>query len=147
VTDDIAAFKFNTMVAGLMEYTNYLQKARETDTVKSSAWREAIEALLLMLAPSAPHVSEELWHMIGKPYSIHQQKWPMWDAKIAAEEMFTVVVQVNGKVRDRLEFAVGASEAEVKEAAMKSENVQRHLAGKPPRQVIYVPGKLVNIVV
>lgn len=146
VTEDVEHFRFNTMIAAMMEFTNYLQKARETHVVKSPAWREAIESFLLMLAPSAPHMTEELWQMIGKPYSIHQQQWPKWDAKIAAEETFTVVVQVNGKVRERLEFAVGASDAEVKDAALHAENVQRHLAGAAPRQVIYVPGKLVNVV-
>ncbi|MBI3537255.1 MAG: class I tRNA ligase family protein, partial [Chloroflexi bacterium] len=96
VTQDIENFKFNTMIAALMEFANYLQKARETDAVESSAWREAIEAFVLMLAPNAPHIAEEMWQRIGKPYSVHQQPWPKWDAKIAAEEMFTLVVQVNG---------------------------------------------------
>jgi leucyl-tRNA synthetase len=146
VTVDMDAFKFNTMVAAMMEFTNYLQKARKTDAVKSPAWREAIESFLMMLAPSTPHFSEELWQKIGKPYSIHQQEWPKWDPKIAAEETFTIVVQVNGKVRDRLEFPVGAAEAEVKDAALQSENVKRHLDGAAPRRVIFVPGKLVNIV-
>jgi leucyl-tRNA synthetase len=123
-----------------------LKKVRETDVAKTAAWNGVIESLLLMLAPSAPHMTEELWQMTGKPYSIHQQQWPKWDAKIAAEEMFTVVVQVNGKVRDRIEFPAGTSDAEVKDAALKAENVQRHLAGAVPRQVIYVPGKLVNVV-
>jgi leucyl-tRNA synthetase len=146
VTDDIEHFRFNTMIAAMMEFTNYLQKARETEVVKTRAWNEAINSFLLMLAPSAPHMTEELWQRMGKPYSIHQQRWPEWDPRVAAEEMFTVVVQVNGKVRDRLEFAVGTSDAEVKEAALKAENVQRHLAGATPRQVIYVPGKIVNVV-
>ncbi len=147
VTEDIAAFKFNTMIAALMEFTNYMQKAREAGAVGSPAWSEAMEALLLMLAPSAPHLAEELWQRIGKPYSVHQQTFPRWDAQIAAEEKFTLIVQVNGKVRDRIELNVGASEAEARSAAMESENVQRHVAGKMPRQVIYVAERLINIVV
>ncbi len=146
-TQELTAFKFNTTVAALMEFTNYLQKARETAVVKSPAWGEAIEALLLMLAPAAPHITEELWERIGKPYSIHQQAWLPWDPKIAAEEMFTLIAQVNGKVRDRIELPVGVSETEAKTAALKSENVLKYLSGKVPAQVIYVPGRLVNIVV
>ncbi|CAG0941250.1 leucyl-tRNA synthetase [Anaerolineae bacterium] len=147
VTEELIAFKFNTTVAALMEFTNYLQKARETAVVKSPAWREAIEALLLMLAPAAPHITEELWERIGKPYSIHQQAWLQWDPKIAADEMFTLIAQVNGKVRDRIELPVGVSETDAKSAALNSPSVQRHLDGKTLAQVIYVPGRLVNIVV
>ncbi len=147
VTQDIEAFKFNTMIAALMEFTNYLQKAREVGAVKSPAWREAIEAFALMLAPSAPHLAEEMWARIGKSYSIHQQQWPQWDPKVVAEEMFTLVVQVNGKVRDRIELPANISEAAAKDAAFKSESVQKYVEGKTPRQVIYVPGKLVNIVI
>jgi leucyl-tRNA synthetase len=145
--DDIDAFRFNTMVAALMEYTNYLQKVKETSLFGTPAWNEAIEALLLMLAPSAPHIVEELWERIGKPYSVHQQRWPAYDPAAAAEELFTLVVQVNGKVRGKVELPVGIGEEQAKQAAMNGENVQRHLQGKTPKQVIYVPNKLVNIVV
>jgi leucyl-tRNA synthetase len=144
--DDIEAFHFNTMVAALMEYTNYLQKARETAVYGTSLWNEAIEALVLMLVPSAPHLAEELWERLGKPYSVHQQKWPEYDAAAAAEEMFTLVVQIDGKVRGKIELPVGVGEEEAKRAAMQEENVQRHLQGKVPKQLIYVPGRLVNIV-
>jgi leucyl-tRNA synthetase len=147
VTEDLEAFRFNTMVAALMEYTNYLQKAREQVPSASDAWREAIDALVLMIAPSAPHLAEELWQKMGRAYSVHQQAWPAWDEKIAAEEVFTLAVQVNGKVRDRVTLPVGVSEAEAKDAALKAENVQKYLQGKPPKQVIYVPGRLVNVVV
>ncbi len=146
-TEGMETFRFNTMIAALMEYSNYLQKARETPLLNSSVWQEAIKTLLLMLAPSAPHFAEELWQRIGGPYSIHQQAWPKWDPKIAAEEMVTLAVQVNGKVRDRIEMPVGASEPEVQEAALGSENVRRYLGGKAPSQIIYVPGRLVSIVV
>src|SRR5574341_944058 len=146
VTEYIENFRFNTMIAALMEFTNYMQKARETAVVKSPAWREAIESLLLMLAPSAPHIAEELWERIGKPYSIHQQAWPRFDPAIAQEETFTLVVQVNGKVRAKVELPVGVSEEEARVAALREENVQRHLNGKQPAQVIYVPGRLISIV-
>ena len=135
------------MVAALMEYTNYLQKVKVTSLYGTPAWNEAIERLLLMLAPSAPHIAEELWERSGKPYSIHQQRWPEYDSRLAAAEMFTLVVQVNGKVRSKMEMPVGVSEGEAKTAALGDENVKRFLQGKAPSQVYFVPNKLVNVVV
>lgn len=146
VGDDIGAFRFNTMVAALMEFTNYMQKVKETAIYGSPAWHEAIEALVLLLAPSAPHLAEELWERLGKPYSVHQQQWPRYDAAAAAEEMFTLIIQVDGKVRGKVELPVGTGEAEAKQAALNDENVKRHLMGKKPSQLIYVPNRLVNIV-
>jgi leucyl-tRNA synthetase len=92
-------------------------------------------------------MAEEMWARKGRRYSIHQQKWPQFDAALAADEMITLPVQINGRLRDRLEFPAGASEAEIKQGALSAQNVLRHLAGATPRQVIYVPGRLVNIVV
>jgi leucyl-tRNA synthetase len=83
---------------------------------------------------------------MGKPYSIHEQSWPKWDQAIAAEEMLTLIVQVNGKVRDRIQVPVGITEEEAKELALASEKVRRHTEDKETRKVIYVPGRLVNIV-
>jgi leucyl-tRNA synthetase len=144
---DMESFSFNTMIAALMEFNNYLMKAKETAVVATAAWDEAVENLLLLMAPSMPHVSEELWGRLGKPYSIHQQSWPEWDDELAAEEMFELVAQVNGKVRDRLPVPVDIGEEEAREKVLASENVQRHMGGKEPVRVIYVPGKLVNVVV
>jgi leucyl-tRNA synthetase len=144
---DMESFSFNTMIAALMEFNNYLMKAKETAVVATEAWDEAIENLLLLMAPSMPHISEELWSRLGKPYSIHQQGWPEWDDELAAEEIFELVAQVNGKVRDRLPVPVDIGEEEAKQKVLASESVQRHLGGKEPVRVIYVPGKLVNVVV
>ncbi len=105
------------------------------------------EKLLLMLAPSAPHLAEELWARTGRPYSIHQQAWPIYDDELAADEMVTVVVQVNGKLRDRLTVAADASEAEIRELALASERVRASLNGRDPAKAVYVPGKLLNLVV
>ena len=110
-------------------------------------WAEAITIYLRMMAPVTPHIAEELWNRLGKPYSIHTQSWPVVDEEAAAEEMVTLVVQVNGKLRDRIIVPVSITQAEAQAAALSSEAVQRLLAGKPPRKVIVVPGKLVNIVV
>jgi leucyl-tRNA synthetase len=110
------------------------------------AWDEAIEALLLMLAPACPHIAEELWARIGQPYSVHQQAWPVWDQKVAAEERITLVVQINGKVRDRVNVPVDVDEETARSLALASEGIRRHLKGKDVVKVIVVPGRLVNIV-
>jgi len=147
VTDDMEDFAFNTIIAGLMEFTNALLKAKGTPVYGTEAWEEAIETLLLLLAPCCPHVAEELWARTGRPYSIHQQSWPQYNPDLAAEEMITLVVQVNGKVRARLEVPADITEEAAREAALSDANVQRHVGGKEIRKVIYVPGRLVNIVV
>jgi leucyl-tRNA synthetase len=146
-SQDMEAFSFNTMLAALMEFSNYLIKARESAVVRTPAWAEAIRALVLLTAPTFPHISEELWAQLGQPYSVHQQPWPAWDAQLAAEEMITIVVQVNGKVRDRFEAPVDIGDAEAKARALASEGVKKYLAGQSPPKLIYVPGRLVNIVV
>jgi leucyl-tRNA synthetase len=147
VTDDIEGFRFNTLIAALMEMTNGLYQARDAGPVDRDAWNEATRSLLLMMAPIAPHISEELWERTGGPYSIHLQSWPEADAELAREDEVTLVVQVNGKVRHRIQVPVEISEERAKELALGSEQVRRHLEGKQPRRVIYVPGKLVNVVV
>jgi leucyl-tRNA synthetase len=147
VTRDFETFEFNTIVSGLMELLNDMYKARELGLSGMPEWNEVQEIYLRMMAPVTPHVAEELWARLGKPYSIHTQPWPAVDEGAAAEEQITLVVQVNGKLRDRILVAVDISEADAKAAALASEAVQKHLEGKPPRKVILVPGKLVNIVV
>jgi leucyl-tRNA synthetase len=147
VTDDLEAFAFNTIIAGLMEFTNALVKAKKTSVYGTDAWDEAIETLLLLLAPSCPHIAEELWARTGRSYSVHQQSWPEFDPSLAAEEVITLVVQINGKVRARLEVSADITEEAARAAALADENIQRHLGGKEPRQMIYVPGRLVNVVV
>ena len=100
-----------------------------------------------MLAPVAPHITEELWQKTGHAYSIHTQAWPKVDEVAAAQDEITLVVQVNGKVRDRITVPADISDADAKSTALKSAVVEKSLEGKPPRQVIYVKGRLVNIVV
>ena len=146
ITRDFERFEFNTIVSGLMELLNEMYQAREAGASGTPEWNEAVDIYLRMMAPVTPHIAEELWSRLGKPYSIHTQPWPELDAAAAAEEQITLVVQVNGKVRDRLSLPYGASEEEVRTAALGSEAVQKYLAGKTPRQVIVVPGRLVNIV-
>jgi leucyl-tRNA synthetase len=147
VTDDLEAFSFNTAIARMMEFSNALQKAKRTPVYATDAWNEAVETLLLLLAPSCPHIAEELWERTGRPYSIHERSWPTFDPELAAEEMITLVVQVNGRLRARLEVPADITEEEAKRAALADENVQRHTESKEMKRLIYVPGRLVNVVV
>jgi leucyl-tRNA synthetase len=147
VGQDMEQFSFNTAVAALMELRNAIADAQRDRRASQEAWDEAISTLLLLLAPIAPHITEELWARRGGEYSIHQQEWPEWDESIAREETITLVVQVNGKVRAKLEVPAGIDNAEAERIALEEENIQRFLDGKQPRKVIVVPGRLVNIVV
>ena len=146
-TNDMELFKFNTMLAALMEFNNYLIKAKTTPIVHAPIWDEAIRTLILLLAPSAPHLTEELWLRIGGDGSVHVQSWPEWSNELAAEEMVTVVVQINGKVRDRFESPAGIGEEEAVEKALSSQRSEKHLEGKELVKVIFVKDRLVNIVV
>jgi len=147
VTEDIEKMRFNTMLAALMEFTNSLNKVKEEGSVTEADWQEAIRTLLLLLAPSAPHIAEELWQRIGNEYSIHNQNWPSWDEELTKEEQITLVVQVNGKLRDKITASTQITEEEAKEKALSSQRVKTYIDGKSIIKTIYVPGKLVNIVV
>jgi leucyl-tRNA synthetase len=147
VTHDFEMFEFNTIVSALMEFSNTLVKAKETPLYKTAVWEEAIRSFLLMLAPVTPHLAEELWTRLGYPYSIHLQAWPAFDEAAAADEVITLAVQVNGKVRDRIQVPADASENAVRQAALAAAGAQKHTEGKQVVKVIYAPKQLVNIVV
>lgn len=102
---------------------------------------------MLRLAPFAPHLAEELWERQGKENSVHRQPWPQADADALREELATIVVQVNGRVRDRIQMPAGAGEEQAVEAALASENVKRHLNGRRPRTGAYVPDRLLNLAI
>ena len=142
VTDHIERLRFNTALAAMMDQRNYLAKLKPEEL-----GRFALEAYILMLGPMAPHITEEIWRALGHENSIHLESWPKFDPELTKEETVTVVIQINGKVRDRLQVDAAAPEAEVIAMALASEVVKRHLDGKQPKKVIYVAGKLVSIVV
>ena len=148
VTRDLEEYEFNTVISSLMEFTNALFKFRESPLYGTPVWEEAMNILLLLTAPVAPHISEELWHRRkgATTPSIHLQAWPEFDPALAAEEMATVVVQVNGKVRERLQLPIGADKAEAQRLALASEAVQKWIEGRTPRQIVFVPDRLINIV-
>ena len=147
VGEDIAGFRFNTAIAALMEFNNLLMKAKESPVVGSPIWEESIRSLLLLMAPIFPHISEELWQRIGHSDSVHLQSWPEGDPEKAKEDEITVVVQVNGKNRDKLTVAPFTPAEALEEMALATEGVQKWLDGKQVRKVIVVPDKLVNVVV
>jgi leucyl-tRNA synthetase len=146
VSHDINNFEFNTVISGLMELTNQIATAREAGLAGVDSFEQAVEVLLLMMAPPTPHIAEELWARSGKPYSIHNQPWPEFDPELAQEDEITLVIQVNGKVRDRITVPAGISDDEARELALASETAGRFVGDKEPREVIVVSGRLVNIV-
>ncbi len=146
LTRDFNNFEFNTIISGLMELLNFMMEAKQKGAWGTSAWGEVVEIYILMLAPVAPHIAEELWELLGKPYSIHQQNWPVVDEKAAAEDKIVLVVQINGKVRDRITVSSAITEEEAKTEALASPIIEKFMEGKQPKKVIYVPGRLVNIV-
>jgi leucyl-tRNA synthetase len=152
VTADYEAFRFNTMVARLMELANALFRYRGTPVAGGRAWSEAIRLLLLMLAPAAPHIAEELWARAatadGRAWSsIHAERWPEVDSLAVAEATREVPVQVDGKLRDRIVVPSDAEETTVERLALASTKVQAALGGRPPARVVVAGGgRLVNLV-
>ncbi|HET9223645.1 MAG TPA: leucine--tRNA ligase, partial [Roseiflexaceae bacterium] len=140
VSQDVRELGYNTAIAALMEYTTAIQQRDEL-------YAEEVEGLLLLLAPFAPHIAEELWERIGRPYSIHQQAWPTADAALLVRETETIAIQINGRTRATVELPAGTSQAEAVEAARQVETVQRYLNGAAMRRVVYVPGRIINLVV
>jgi leucyl-tRNA synthetase len=149
VTEDIERFHFNTAIAAVMELVNYLYQIKDgiEETPQAGAvWRETIESLILLLSPFVPYVAEELWKDVGKKESVVMAPWPEYDQEAITEEEIVIVVQVNGKLRDRLLIPVSSKEEEIKAMAMTSPKVRRYIDGKEVKKTIFVPQKLVNIV-
>jgi len=146
VAEDYEDFRFNTAIARMMELTNAIIRGRDAGQAGGKAYAEAVDTLLLLLAPVAPHVTEELWERRGHEYSIHQQSWPEADSSLTLTDTLELPVQVDGKLRDRLVVTPETPPEEIERMALASPHVQRYLAGRAPRRVIQIPGKLVNIV-
>lgn len=141
VDQDMEVMKFNTAIAAFMKFTNLW-----TEGKRSLSKKEA-ETFLKLLAPTAPHISEELWEKVGNKKSIFLEKWPRYDEKLIQEKSWQLVIQINGKVRDKIEVKKDISEKEVKELALSQDRVKKWLNNKEPKKIIYVPGKLINLVV
>jgi leucyl-tRNA synthetase len=147
VTQDMEEFSFNTAVAAIMELRNTIVASQRASNVSRETWDEAVDSLLLLLAPISPHITEELWSQRGHAYSIHRQDWPQWDEEIARDEMISLIVQINGKTRDKIDVPANMDDEALRRIALESDKVQGFLDGKPPRKLIVARGTLVNIVV
>jgi leucyl-tRNA synthetase len=142
------ALRRRTHQAILMALRNDLKAAKNAANVGAAVWDKTIETMLILMAPFTPFIAEELWIETGHAYSIHDQPWPEFDPEIAAEDVITLVVQINGKVRDRIQVPADISEEDAIRLALASEGAQRHMDGKEPRKVIYIGQRgMVNIVV
>ncbi|HET6593253.1 MAG TPA: class I tRNA ligase family protein, partial [Xanthomonadales bacterium] len=148
VSDDVSRrYTFNTAIAAVMELTNHLSRFNAGDAAGRAVVREAWLAIVRLLAPITPHICEELWAELGGEGRLYNTAWPEADEAARERRQVTLVVQVNGKLRARLELEPGASREQALEQAMGIENVQRHTEGKDIRKVIHVPDRLLNIVV
>ena len=146
VSEDLERFKFNTSISTLMEYTNSLSKIWSAGC-NNEIWKESIIILIKLLAPMAPHITEELWELKGQKFSVHNQEFPSWDDQLISTDAKTIVVQINGKVRSQFDIEGTKSEEEVFEIALNNEKVKENIAGKEIIKKIYVKDKLVNFVV
>jgi leucyl-tRNA synthetase len=146
VTERIEEFRFNTMVSALMEFTNHLSDLRRAGNWRSAAYHEALEVLLRLLAPAAPHIADELWQRTRHSGSVHQQTWPTWDSELARDEVRKIPVQVDGKVRQVMKIPIDASQIEAEEKALALAGLQQHLAGREVARIFYIPGKILSIV-
>ncbi len=145
VTDDIRRLSFNTAIAGLMEFVNDLYKFK-IDGYSKDAWHEALSALVQMIEPFAPHMANELWEQLGNEGLVQNAQWPEWDEALIVEDVITIAVQVNGKLRGEIQVGKDTDPEEIKAHALAHENVARFVTGEP-KKVIYVPGRLVSVVV
>ncbi|MBI5789077.1 MAG: leucine--tRNA ligase [Candidatus Schekmanbacteria bacterium] len=140
-------FHFNTAISAVMELVNTLYQFEPKDDEAYLVLKEALRSVLLLLAPFAPHISEELWRTLGYPASISQQPWPVYDEAIASEDEVTVVIQINGKLRSKINLPKDAGEETIKQSALSDARIREFIQGKPIRKVIVAGGKLVNIVI
>ncbi|WP_434577887.1 leucine--tRNA ligase [Thermoanaerobacterium thermosaccharolyticum] len=148
VTDDAEKFQFNTAIARIMELVNALYKYDgEVENKNMKLYEETIADLIRVLAPFAPHFSEEMWERLGYSYSVFNQKWPEYDEKALVKDTIEIAIQVNGKVRGRLEIPSGATEKEIQDKALVVESIKQFIEGKEIKKVVVVKNRLVNIVV
>ncbi len=148
VTEDLYNMRFNTALASMMTMVNELYQFKaQVGIGPSPGWRFALETLTQLLAPFAPHITEEVWEALGHESSVHVSQWPVWDDKLVAEEVITLAVQINGKVRAEIVVAADVSEEEAIKAAIEDEKIAGLISGKHVKKAIYVPGRIISIVV
>ena len=148
VSDDVGRrYTFNTAIAANMELLNEISRFEDGSAQGRAVMQEALEAVVLMLSPIVPHITHTLWAALGHEQAVIDCRWPLVDEAALVQESMQLVVQVNGKVRGKISVAADAQKEEIEAAVSAEENVLRHIAGKPVRKIIIVPGKLVNVVI
>jgi leucyl-tRNA synthetase len=140
VSEDVPKLSYNTAIAAMMEYMNVVRRNERTPH------RDEVLPLLQLNAPFAPHAAEELWERLGHTVSVFDSGWPRFDAELAKEDSVTIAVQVGGKTRGTIQLAPGASQDTALEAALADAQISKFVPG-PPKKVIFVPGRLLNIVI
>jgi leucyl-tRNA synthetase len=147
VTDDIQdRFNFNTAISSIMELSNMLYSYRDQEEQDLAVLKEAINTLIILLSPFAPHICEEMWHGCGHTDSICQQSWPQYDEAALVQDEVEIAIQISGKIRERLVVPTGISQAELEEMALVQPKIQELISGKQIVKIVVIPGKLVNIV-
>lgn len=147
VSEDINDFQFNTAVAALMEFVNFLLASRKSAERAGGLWRESLKQTILLLAPMTPFISEELWNRLGfEGETVHRAEWPEWVEEDLRLDEVELVVQIKGKIRARIKVASDASREEIEKAALEQDRIKEILSGKIPNKIIVVPGRLVNII-
>ena len=147
VTEDLEDQKYNTAIAAMMKCVNDLYLLKKDGFADHDAWQFALESLVALVAPFAPHIADELWQQLGHESSVQRDSWPTWDDQYLVSDTMTLAVQVNGKVRAEITVATDTSKADIETAALAHERIQEYLGTKKPTRVIYVPGRLVNVVI
>jgi leucyl-tRNA synthetase len=146
VTDDLDKFRFNRAVARIRELTNALEDLPAKEPGAGAVLREGLEAATRLLGPMMPHLAEEMWQTLDHPEWIADTTWPTADPELARDEQVTIAVQVNGKLRGTVELPRDAAARDVEEAALALPQVAHQLAGRPPKKVVVVPNRIVNLV-
>ena len=147
VTDRIEALRFNTMISGLMEFAKGLSDRYYSGGWQTKTYHDALDSLMILLAPAAPFIAEELWHLTGHEFSIHNQEWPSWDPELVMEEFSQIPIQINGKLRGLVNVPSSAGQVDVEDAAFDLLNIDQKTDNSQVVKVIYVPGKIMNILI
>jgi len=147
ITEDCDRFQFNTSIARMMEFTNALMKYANAENKNTTFLEEVIEDYIMLLAPFAPHFSEEQWELLGNEYSVFNQTWPTFDPKALIKDEVEIAIQVNGKIRSKINVSSSMTEKEIETVALEDQETAAFLEGKKIVKVIVIKGRLVNIVV
>jgi leucyl-tRNA synthetase len=146
VGERIESFRFNTMISALMEFANLLTERQQNNQWKTATFHRSLEKMIVLLAPAAPHITEELWQLTGHQGSVHQQAWPVWDPAMIEDALVEIPVQIDGKVRHLITISLDAGESEVEALVLSVPRIQQFISDQEIVKKVYVPGKVFNIV-